>query len=103
MSESPRSTNGDNGRGPGGRFAVGNRGGPGNPHSAKVARLRSTLLTAVTQKDMRAIVRKLVGMSIAGDVPAARVLLDRALGPSIELDILQRLEILEAAAERWKK
>jgi len=47
------STNGDNGdRDERGRFARGNPGGTGNPHAAKVARLRSALLNAVTEQDI---------------------------------------------------
>lgn len=36
-----------NGRDGSGRFAPGNTGGPGNPHAASVARLRTTMLGAV--------------------------------------------------------
>jgi len=69
----------------------------GNPNAAKVAKLRSAALGAVSQKDMRRIVRKLVELALAGDVAAARELLSRTLGPPVEVDLLARIEALERA------
>ena len=63
-----------------GRFAEGNRCGAGNPHSAQVGKLRSVLLAAVTEDDMRTIVIKLVELAKAGDLNAARLLIDRTVG-----------------------
>ena len=94
MNNSP-STNGSNGRGARGRFAPGNPGGPGNPHAARVAKLRSAALAAVTQKDLRAVVRKLLELAKGGDVAAAREILQRCLGPAEATDVLARLEALE--------
>ena len=74
------STNGSNGRGAGGRFAVGNAGGPGNPHGRRVAQLRAALLDAVTDDDLQAIVAKLVEMAKGGDLRAMKEVLDRTLG-----------------------
>ncbi len=79
MPEAP-SPNGSNGRDLAGRFAVGNPGGPGNPHASRVAALRAVLLDAVTDDDLRAIIAKLVTMAKGGDVAAGRELLDRLLG-----------------------
>ena len=81
MSASP-STNGSNGRGSGGRFAKGNAGGPGNPHARKVAQLRSTLLRAISSGDLRAVVKKLLDQAKAGDVQAAKLVIERCLGPA---------------------
>lgn len=91
------STNGDNGRGVNGRFAKGNKGGPGNPFAAKVAKLRKALLGAVTARDMADIVKALVRQAKAGDVASAREVIERCLGKPIEADLLERLEALEAA------
>ena len=88
--------NGDNGRDAQGRFAPGNRGGPGNPHAAQVSRLRSALLDAITPDDMRAIVAALIEKARSGDVHAASVLFDRVLGKPLEVDIIDRIEALEA-------
>lgn len=82
------SPNGTNGRCGNGRFAVGNAGGPGNPHVARVAKLRAVLLDAVTEDDLRAVVAKLVGLAKCGDIAAIKLLLERTIGKppqSIEL------------------
>ena len=68
------------GRNPNGRFAPGNKGGPGNPHAAKVAELRSALLEAVTPEDIAEVVGSLLTQAKAGDIAAAKVLFDRCLG-----------------------
>ncbi len=78
-----------------GRFLPGNPGGPGNPHGAAVARFRSALMTAVTEEDLHEIARALVDAAKGGDVTAARLLLDRLLGPAEAIDLLQRVEALE--------
>lgn len=83
------SPNGTNDRDQHGRFAVGNAGGPGNPHGRQVAKLRAALLAAVTDDDIRAIIRKLIERAIAGDVAAGREVLDRVMGKakvSVEVD-----------------
>jgi uncharacterized protein YjcR len=103
MSESPL-TNGVNGRGSDGRFAKGNAGGPGNPHAAQVAGLRSALLNAITPEKMTAVVEKLIVEALEGNVQAAKEVLERALGKPIEMDLLERLERLEellAKENRW--
>ncbi|MBX3408114.1 MAG: hypothetical protein KF869_15270 [Phycisphaeraceae bacterium] len=94
---SPNRANGKgDGRDGGGRFAPGWRGGPGNPHAAAVGRLRSALLKEVGPDDIRAVIRALVEKAKTGDVPAIRELLDRTLGRSVEADLIERLEELEA-------
>jgi len=69
-----------NGRTARGRFAKGNPGGPGNPHSRRVAALREALLESVTEDDIRAVAEALVSKAKGGDIPAVRELLDRLLG-----------------------
>lgn len=98
MSDNP-SINGSNGRDERGRFAVGNAGGPGNPHVKKVQQLRSALLNATTARDVRAIVKRLISMARDGDVPAARLLLERVFGPAVSIDYESRLIELEAMLE----
>lgn len=89
-----------NGRAPNGRFTTGNPGGPGNPHGAKVSKLRAAILRAVDEGDIEAIVAKLVEMARSGDLTAAREVLDRTIGKAVPCDLLERIEALEAAAAR---
>lgn len=74
------STNGSNGRGSGGRFALGNPGGPGNPLAKKTAALRRAFQECVGEEDIRAVVAELIARAKAGEPWAVRELLDRALG-----------------------
>ncbi len=101
MTEAPSTTagNGD-GRGPSGRFGAGNRFAVGNPHASRVAKLRTAALAAVTQRDLKAIVKKLVSLALEGDVAAAREVLSRTLGPADAFDVITRLENLEAVIDR---
>lgn len=89
------SPNGSNGRDERGRFTAGNAGGPGNPHAAQVGRLRSALVSAVTEEDMREVITALVDKAKAGSIAAARVLFDRVLGKPVEADLIARIEALE--------
>ncbi len=74
------SPNGSNGRDTGGRFAKGNAGGPGNPYARKSAQVRSLMIDTVSTDDLQEIIRKLVGMAKAGDIAAAKLILDRTAG-----------------------
>ncbi len=87
--------NGPNGRDERGRFAPGHPGGPGNPHAKQTGKLRSAMLKAVTEKDMRAVVMKLVELAKSGNVPAAKEVLDRCLGRPVEADLIERLDQVE--------
>ena len=72
--------NGANGRGPKGRFAKGNPGGPGNPYAKRTADIRAAFTEAVTVDDLQAIVKALVRKAKKGDVLAIRELFDRLIG-----------------------
>ena len=100
MSNLPSANGPNGGRDANGRFAPGNKGGPGNPEAARVARIRSALLRAANLKDVRAIIKSLIEQAKGGDVAAAKLLFDRILGRPIELDILERLEALERNMNR---
>ena len=97
------SANGENGRTPGGRFAKGNAGGPGNPYAKRVARLRSALFGAVKTSDVREVVTALLAQAKSGDVAATKELLQRLLGPPVELDLVERLEALERTIAELNK
>jgi hypothetical protein len=71
------------GRDASGRFAPGNPGGPGaiaHERTKRARALRQALHDAVTAEDLAAVARALVDRAKAGDVAAARELLDRIIG-----------------------
>jgi hypothetical protein len=92
----PPSTTVSDGRGADGRFGKGNTVAKGNPHARRVARLRSALMRAVTPDDLRDVVAALLRQAKTGDVPAVRELMQRLLGPPESLDLIERLDALEA-------
>lgn len=96
----PRSENGRNGRDARGRFVKGCAGWPGNPHARRVAALRSALLARIGPAELGEIVAAMLEAARAGDVAAAKLLLSYSLGEPAALDLLARLEALEAAAAR---
>jgi hypothetical protein len=67
-----------------GRFVAGNKGGPGNPFARQTALLRKTMLAAVTEADIQAIVAKLIELALGGDVAASKLVLAYALGRPAE-------------------
>lgn len=77
------SPNGDNGRGARGRFAVGNAGGPGNPHARRVGQIRAQLLAAVTDQDLDSIIRTLIDKAKTGEQWALKELLTRLIGDEL--------------------
>lgn len=50
--------------------------------------------------DVEAIIAKLVSMAREGDLTAAWEILDRTVGKAAQSDLLERVEALEAVAER---
>ena len=67
-----------------GRFLPGNPGGPGNPLARQIGRLRSALHEALTVEDLGRVVRAMVKKAQAGDVAAARLCLEYALGKPMQ-------------------
>jgi hypothetical protein len=78
-----------------GKFAPGNGGGPGNPHSRATARLRVLLLETVTEDDFREIVRALVKRAKDGQLAAIHEVLTRLLGKPAEVPNPDTLDIEE--------
>jgi hypothetical protein len=84
------------GRQSNGRFAKGNRGGPGNPFARQVAAFRACLINSVTEDDMKAIVYKLVDRARFGNLQAIKLLFTYLLGtpkPVVEPDELDLQEM----------
>lgn len=76
-------SNGENGeRDAQGRFRAGNPGGPGNPQIRQLAAHQEAVRSALTPSDLKAVLKKLHGLALEGDVAAARVVLDRVVGKS---------------------
>jgi hypothetical protein len=96
------SPNGDN-RDHLGRFLPGHKGGPGNPFAKRSAAIRTAFLEAISQKDIRAIVRTLVAKATAGDLVAAKLILLWAIGRPADPvfpDAIARLAAAEAQADQ---
>jgi hypothetical protein len=70
--------------------------------AGKAAKLRAALFKAVGQGDMQAIIRAMIERAKAGDVPAARVILGYTLGQEQSLDLVEKIEKLEAVYIRSK-
>jgi len=83
------STNGHNGRDNAGKFLPGNSGGPGNPFASRVGKLRSALISAVTEEDVQAVVKAIVTAAKSGDVAAAKLFFDRVLGKPVVDDVTE--------------
>jgi hypothetical protein len=63
-----------------GRFAAGNRGGPGNPFARQTAALRQALVNAVSEKDIADIAAVLLDKARQGDVAACKLVFAYTLG-----------------------
>jgi ribosomal protein L17 len=74
---------------------VGNHAARGNPLAKRVGKLRSALVEAVSEQDVREIIGKMVALAKSGDVLAARLVFDRLFGKSEPADLLARLDELE--------
>jgi hypothetical protein len=89
------------GRGPNGRFAKGNPGGPGNPFARQVAAFRQEFMAAVTGEDLAVIVRALIDKAKDGDCAAARLVLQYTLGKPAATADPDRLDEMEW--EQWQR
>jgi hypothetical protein len=107
MSKAPISENGfhadakmapgASGRAADGKFAAGNKCAKGNPFGRRLAAMRQAVLDAVSEDDVRAIMAALVGQAKGGDVAAARVVLQYAVGKPAAAVEPDRVEI-----EEWR-
>jgi hypothetical protein len=78
-----------------GTFAPGNQFARGNPHARKMAALRAALLETATVERMKALGEKLYERAMAGDLPAAKLLLAYAIGKAPEAVNADRLDLDE--------
>lgn len=84
------------GRTAGGQFAKGNKVGH-NKTAALVRAARDALVSVVTKADVRKVATALVKLAVGGDVRAAKLILSYVAGQPESLDLLERLDELEAA------
>jgi hypothetical protein len=63
-----------------GRFAAGNRGGPGNPHARHCARMLEIFRNTVSAEAFARIVCKLIEKAEAGDTSAAKIIVTYVVG-----------------------
>ncbi len=78
-----------------GRFATGNRGGPGNPFGRTMASRRKTITGAVSEEKLIEIMMAMVELAIKGDVGAAKLVLQYAVGKPLAMAEPDRVEIEE--------
>jgi hypothetical protein len=80
MQDDAPTNNGTNGRDPDtGRFEHGNNFGKGRP-PGRVNIMRDAMRAAITDDDIHTVMRALVDAAKAGDIAAAREVLNRAVG-----------------------
>jgi hypothetical protein len=95
MFDSPEAAAPKSDRAANGRFAAGNRGGPGNPFARQVAELRQAILDRLTVEAASDIADTLIARAKAGDVAAARLLFQYGLGKPAKAVEPDRVEIEE--------
>jgi hypothetical protein len=84
------------GRDGSGRFAAGNKGGPGNPFARQTAAARKAIADAVTPEQLAAIAAVMVKKALEGDVAAAKLVFGYAAGkptPAADPDTLDAHEL----------
>jgi hypothetical protein len=81
-----------------GRFAKGNKGGPGNPFARKIAMLRQTLVNFVTEEDMKHIAFVLKMKAESGDIQAMKLLFQYVIGKPTDVVDPDRLDV-----DEWEK
>lgn len=79
-----------------GQFARGNPGGPGNPFARYVGQLRSAMIAAVQPEDLQHIIRVLIALAVAGDLAAARLVLQYTVGKPAPATDPDRADLDEA-------
>jgi hypothetical protein len=95
MSDSPETATQKPDREDNGQFAAGNRGGPGNPFAREVAELRKAILARLTVESASEIADTLIARAKGGDVAAARLLFQYALGKPAKAVEPDRVEVEE--------
>jgi hypothetical protein len=88
------------GRESNGRFAAGNRGGPGNPFARQTAAARKAIADAVTHEQLAAIAAAMLKKALEGDVAAAKLIFSYAAGKPAATPDPDTLDAHELAVRR---
>jgi hypothetical protein len=83
------------GRAGNGQFGKGNPGGPGNPFARQTAILRQSIREVATAEEMKAVAAMLVAKAKDGNLAAAKLLLEHAIGKPAPCGDPDRLDIEE--------
>lgn len=73
-----------NGRDTKGRFALGNAGGPGNPHADKASKIRAAMDEATDPDIIQGIWRKAQALALGGSEKMIVYVIDRVAGKAKE-------------------
>jgi hypothetical protein len=92
---SPFETGKRSGRDARGRFTRGNRGGPGNPFTRRLAALRRALLNCLTHDDLQTTARKLIEQARSGDLAAIKLLFAYIVGKPVDAVDPDRVDLEE--------
>ena len=68
------------GRSSDGRFAQGNKSGPGNPYAQQAAAFRALLAKVVTEDDIMDVIKALIKRAKEGFFPAIKMVLEKFMG-----------------------
>jgi hypothetical protein len=80
-----------------GRFAKGNRGGPGNPFARQVAEFRKAIIEATTPEKIQAVVAKVEVKALEGDLAAVKIYLAYTVGRPTAAPDPDSLDVQEAS------
>lgn len=78
-----------------GRFAKGNKLSKGNVLARRVARLRAEILREEKPQDVHSVIAAMRAKALEGDATAAKVYLDRVMGPVTPFEVESRIAELE--------
>jgi hypothetical protein len=84
-------------RNPSGQFAVGNKCGKGNPHARKLSAMRKAFADVVDENRLKQLAESIYHRSLAGDMVAAKLLLNYVVGKPVDSVDPDRLDL-----EEWK-
>ena len=93
----PKGENGE--RDARGRFTKGNAGGPGNPFAKRTSEFRKAFLNVVSPSEFGEVVSTVLAKAKAGDMAAAKLIIDRLLGTGQVAPSNSLSEIIESIWE----